>query len=181
MTQVFLTSASTSPWTKPGDVGGGIGHTVELIGAGGRSGTNSTGVNGRAGAGGGGGAYMKLTQSANFLPTTTAFQIAAECTSTTYNVANSTIWQGTNATNTHEAKAGLKGGDAGSTSGGTTNENSTGGDGGGLIGATAIDGSGVTGGTAATGGSQSAGGSATAGSYGAVSYTHLTLPTNREV
>src|SRR6218665_3370915 len=58
------------------------------------------------------------------------------------------------------------GGGGGSTSGGTLNENSTGGDGGGLTGATAIDGAGVTGGAAATGGSQIAGGFATAGTYG---------------
>jgi len=58
------------------------------------------------------------------------------------------------------------GGGGGSTSGSTSSENSTGGDAGGLIGATALDNTGVTGGSAATGGSQSAGGSATAGTYG---------------
>lgn len=104
MTQVFLISSSSSPWSKPSDWTD-AGHTVELVGAGGQG-----PVPGSRGSGGGaGGAYMKLTRSSGTLGATTAFQIKSNITNTSYNVADSTIWQGTNATNTHEAKSGLAG------------------------------------------------------------------------
>src|SRR4029453_6891406 len=81
MTQVFLTSASTSPWSKPGDWAD-AGHTVELVGAGGDGGVGSTGGGARPGASGGGGAYLQCTYSSGALGATTPFKISADNTST---------------------------------------------------------------------------------------------------
>ena len=55
MTTVYLTSASSSPWTLPGDWPGS--GQIECIGAGGGGNDGVGGVGG--GGGGGGGAYAK--------------------------------------------------------------------------------------------------------------------------
>ena len=57
---VFLTSASTSPWSRPSDWND-VGHTVELVGAGGQSGAAiDWSTSGRGGAGGGGGGLRQV-------------------------------------------------------------------------------------------------------------------------
>ena len=74
MTQVFLTTSDTSPWTRPADWVD-AGHIVELLGAGGQGGAGSTGTSYIGGGGGGGGAYTKLVWSAAALPSTVPFKI----------------------------------------------------------------------------------------------------------
>lgn len=125
MTQVFLTSASTSPWSRPADWGAGLGHTVELVSCGGNGFSPATATNG--GNGGGGGGYNKLTYSSGSLGSTTAFQIAASNSNTSYVVTSSTIWEGTTATNSYECKAGLAGltGGSAASSGGSSVTNGT--------------------------------------------------------
>ena len=102
-TVVFLTSASTSPWSRPQNWGD-VGHQVEMVGAGGNGATNSTSA---AGAGGGG-AYAKLTWLSGLMGTTTPFAVKAAGTDTTSpGTATATYWEGTTNTNSYPAFPGL--------------------------------------------------------------------------
>src|SRR5215469_6090054 len=89
MALVILTTASTSPWTVPGDLVV-TGHKVTLIGSGGNGATSTTGASSVAGGGGGGGACTALTYSSGTVTpgtTTIAFLINAGGS------ANATQWQ----------------------------------------------------------------------------------------
>ena len=107
MTQVFLTSASTSPWTRPGDWAD-PGHTIDLVGCGG-NGANGTVASAASGSGGGGGGYLKLTFSSGNLGATTAFAVKASNASTADQNTSATFWEGTTTTNTYEAQCGNAG------------------------------------------------------------------------
>src|SRR5689334_13646737 len=125
MTQVFLTSASTSPWNRPVDWTD-AGHQVELVGCGGNGGAGGTGVSGKGGSGGSAGAYSALTSPSGNLGSTTSFAIAASNSSTASKDTNATFWEGTTTTNTYESQCGFAGasnGGAGAASdaGGVTN------------------------------------------------------------
>ena len=127
MTVVFLTSASTSPWSKPGDWAD-AGHQIELVGCGGISGAGSTGTSGRGGGGGGGGAYTELDYSSGALSATTAFYVGIN-TALTTNVV-STKWGSSSAaalTNSYYAENGRAGSTvtAGAGGSGTTVSNGT--------------------------------------------------------
>jgi len=126
MTTVFLTSASSSPWPRPGDWSD-AGHQIELGGCGGKGGPGlSITTDGfyAAGAGGGGGAYSKLTFSSGSLGSTTSFAIAAQNISSGDQDTTATYWEGTTNTNSYESQsgfAGTAGSVAGPTSSGVTN------------------------------------------------------------
>jgi hypothetical protein len=103
MAQTFLTNASTSPFTFPASYFVS-GHTVELIGPGGRGGAGTTGTSGIGGAGGGGGGYYKGTYASGAITpgtTTIPFVIPAG------GAAASTVWQ--TATNGQTAGGGGNG------------------------------------------------------------------------
>ena len=89
MTQVFLTTSDTSPWTRPADWAD-AGHIVELLGAGGQGGAGSTGTGYIGGGGGGGGAYTKLIWSAAALPSTVPFKIGVGSVGNA--AGNATTW-----------------------------------------------------------------------------------------
>src|SRR6185436_19849872 len=111
-TIVILLAASTSPFAKPSDWTD-AGHLAEQLSSGAKGGDGSTGTSRRGGSGGGAGVYAKLTYSSGSLGSTTAFAVKDNNTLTSYNVSSSTIWVGTTASNSFEAKAGLAGTNAG--------------------------------------------------------------------
>ncbi len=76
MTQVFLTTASSSPWSVPGDFDP-AGHTVELLGAGGNGATGTTGANPRGGGGGSAGGYGLFTYASGSVGASIDFLVGA--------------------------------------------------------------------------------------------------------
>src|SRR6516225_824156 len=94
MTVIFLTSASTSPWTRVADWSDS-GHTVEIVGCGGKSGAAATGAASTSAAGGGGGGYQKLTWSSVAMTSTMAFEIKSNNTLAANITANATCWEAT--------------------------------------------------------------------------------------
>lgn len=122
MSVVFLTSASVSPWSLPGDWQD-AGHTVELVGAGGQGFQSTTGTSYVGGSGGAGGGYTKLSASAANWTTSIAFAVSAQSTSAT-RTTNATYWENTTNTNSYYAEAG-----AGAAAAGASNAAQTGGSG----------------------------------------------------
>ena len=122
MTVVLLTSASTSPWTRPGDWTD-AGHTVNLVGCGGRGGPATTGTSYRSGSGGGGGGHGLFTYSSGALASTTLFAVKIDSTSATSGT-DATYWQNTSAVSPYQrALAGQVGATA--TSGGSAGAGTT--------------------------------------------------------
>src|SRR5262245_34636748 len=109
MTVVFLTSGSTSPWDRPSNWDD-AGHTVNLVGAGGRGGPAVTGSNNRSGDGGSGGGHVLLTYSSGALASTTAFRVTADNSSLTdHTTASATCWLNSSFSNTYYVEAGVAG------------------------------------------------------------------------
>ena len=107
MTVVFLTNASTSPWTRPADWTD-AGHTLNLVGAGGIGGVAATGTSYRSGGGGGGGAHALLTYTSGALASTTAFFIGINIPTNVF-LDGATKWgisTGTGVTNSYYAQCG---------------------------------------------------------------------------
>src|SRR5262252_640700 len=107
MTVVFLTNASTSPWSKPGDwVSADDGrHTAELLGNGASSLANTTGANSGAKSGGSGGAYMKLATPSGSIGSSIPFACSAG--TAPYSVDQNTwatYWENTTNSNSYQAQ-----------------------------------------------------------------------------
>src|SRR5215831_14631530 len=117
MTVVFLTSASTSPWSKPGDWTD-AGHTVELIGGGARGNPPATGTSGRGGGGGGAGGYCGCSGTVTgTMGSTTPFAVGSNNTTTSQLGTAAAYWQATSSGNCYQAAAGVA--SATATSGGS--------------------------------------------------------------
>lgn len=108
MTVVFLTSASSSPWDRPGDFTD-AGHTVEMVGCGGNGGAGGRGANTPASRGGSGGGYLGLSNPSGTLGATTPFAVKASNATNLDFDTNATFWEGTTTTNTYEAECGSAG------------------------------------------------------------------------
>ena len=129
MTVVFLTNASTSPWTRPGNWTD-AGHTLNMVGCGGQGGPTLTGTGYRSGSGGGGGGHALFTYSSGALAATVDFFVGINNT-TTGRTASATKWgsaSSTVVTNAYYIECGAVGINAGAGGGagiGTTTINGT--------------------------------------------------------